>query len=157
MKIIQAKLTAQTSKIAIITTRFNEFINDKLLKSCVQTLKRIGNVNSKNITIIKVPGAYEISITSEIISYKKKYNAIIVLGTIIKGETRHNKFIENSLTYGLSKISIKYRIPIITGILMTNNIDETIQRCGIKINNKGSEAAMSTLEIINIIKKINEK
>ncbi|CAL4323097.1 6,7-dimethyl-8-ribityllumazine synthase [Buchnera aphidicola (Chaitophorus sp. 3695)] len=157
MKIIQAKLITKKAKIAIITTRFNEFINDKLLKSCIQTLKRIGNIESNNITVIKIPGAYEISIISEIIAYQKKYHAIIVLGTIIKGETRHNKFIENSLTYGLSKISIQHRIPIITGILMTKNINETLERCGIKINNKGSEAAISTLEIINIIKKINQK
>ncbi|MCW5197534.1 6,7-dimethyl-8-ribityllumazine synthase [Buchnera aphidicola] len=157
MKIIQAKLITKKSKIAIITTRFNEFINNRLLKSCVQTLKRIGNLKSNDITIIKVPGAYEIPITAEIIAHKKEYNAIITLGTIIKGKTRHNKFIENSLTYGLSKISITNRIPIITSILMTNNINETLERCGIKLNNKGSEAALSALEIINVIKKINQK
>ncbi|CAL4323337.1 6,7-dimethyl-8-ribityllumazine synthase [Buchnera aphidicola (Chaitophorus populicola)] len=156
MKVIQSKLITKKSKIAIITTRFNEFINDKLLKSCIQTLRRIGNVESNDITTVKVPGAYEISITAEIIAYKKTYHAIIVLGTIIKGHTRHNKFIENSLTYGLSKISINHHVPIITGILMTSNINETLERCGIKINNKGSEAALSALEIINVLKEINK-
>ncbi|WP_343183442.1 6,7-dimethyl-8-ribityllumazine synthase [Buchnera aphidicola] len=154
MKFIQSKLNSKNSKISIITTKFNEVINNTLLKGCIETLKNMGKINEKNITVIKIPGVYESSITAEILALKKKYNAIIVLGTIIKGNTRHHKFIERSISYGLSQVSLKNKIPITLGILMTKNINQAIERCGIKMNNKGSEAAIAALEMINILKKI---
>ncbi|CAL4323087.1 6,7-dimethyl-8-ribityllumazine synthase [Buchnera aphidicola (Periphyllus testudinaceus)] len=154
MKSIKYKTNSKDLKIAVIITKFNELISNMLLKGCIETLKNKGKINKKNISIIKIPGAYEIPLTAEIISLKMKYNAIIVLGAIIKGKTRHHNFIENSLSYGISKVSLKNKIPITLGILMTKNINQTLERCGIKINNKGSEAAEAALEMINIIKNI---
>ncbi|WP_343182713.1 6,7-dimethyl-8-ribityllumazine synthase [Buchnera aphidicola] len=154
MNIITGNITSQNYKIAIIISRFNEFINEKLLSGAIDILIRIGNMEKKNITIIKVPGAYEIPIVAETIAKKNKHHGIITIGTIIKGETIHFEHLTSSITHNILNISVKNNIPIALGILMTNNIEQAINRSGNKLGNKGSEAATTILEMINIIKKI---
>ncbi|XBC38071.1 MAG: 6,7-dimethyl-8-ribityllumazine synthase [Buchnera aphidicola (Floraphis choui)] len=156
MKIIEETILAPTSKIAIIISRFNYFINKNLLNGAIDTLKRIGQVNDKNITVIYVPGTFEIPIIADIIANKKKYNAIITLGTIIKGYTTHFSILSNEVIKKISKISIKNKIPISFGIIVANNTEQAIERAGTKIGNKGSESALAVLEMINVINKINE-
>ncbi|XBC43211.1 MAG: 6,7-dimethyl-8-ribityllumazine synthase [Buchnera aphidicola (Meitanaphis flavogallis)] len=156
MKIIEATVLAQTAKIAIIISRFNYFINKHLLDGTLNTLKRIGQIKDENITIIYVPGTFEIPIIAHTIANKKKYNAIIVLGTIIKGSTVHFSLLSNEVIKQVSKISTQYNIPISFGIITANNIQQAIERAGTKIGNKGSESALVALEMINIIDTINK-
>lgn len=155
MKIIEATVLAQTAKIAIIISRFNYFINKHLLDGALNTLKRIGQIKDENITIIYVPGTFEIPIIAHTIANKKKYNAIIVLGTIIKGSTIHFSLLSNEVIKQVSKISTQYKIPISFGVITANNIQQAIERAGTKIGNKGSESALVALEMINIIDTIN--
>ncbi|AAO27118.1 6,7-dimethyl-8-ribityllumazine synthase [Buchnera aphidicola str. Bp (Baizongia pistaciae)] len=152
MKIVQETISTKTKKnIAIIISRYNNFINQHLLDGALDILKRIGQINQKNIPIIHVPGAYEIPIIASIISKQKKYNAIIALGTIIKGHTLHYSHISHAVNSGLTNISITNNIPISIGIITANNIEQAIERAGTKLGNKGSEAALTALEMINII------
>ncbi|QFQ32267.1 6,7-dimethyl-8-ribityllumazine synthase [Buchnera aphidicola] len=157
MKIIQSGITRKTASIAIIISRFNQFINNNLLFGALDTLKRIGQIKEDNIFKIYVPGAYEIPLIAKYIAKNKKYDAIITIGAIIKGSTDHFKYIASDVYNNLSKISIKYLIPITLGILTTNNLEQSIERSGLKMGNKGSEAALAALEMINIIKQLKEK
>lgn len=156
MNIIQSGITNKKASIAIIISRFNEFINSNLLCGTLDTLIRIGQIKEENICQIYVPGTYEIPIIASYIAKYKKYNAIIALGTIIKGSTDHFKYIASDTYNSLSKISIKYFIPITLGILTTNNVEQAIERSGLKMGNKGSEAALAALEMINIIEKLKQ-
>lgn len=153
---IEGNVTTKNSRIAILISRFNNFINQNLLYGAIDTLNRIGKVKNHNITVIKVPGSYEIPIIANIISNSKKYHGIIALGTIIKGETIHFDKLATDITSQISNISIKNNIPIALGILMTENIEQAMHRSGTKLGNKGSEAALTVLEMINIIKIIQQ-
>ncbi|QCI17264.1 6,7-dimethyl-8-ribityllumazine synthase [Buchnera aphidicola (Aphis helianthi)] len=156
MNIIQSGITNKTASIAIIISRFNQFINNSLLSGALDTLIRIGQIKEENIFKIYVPGAYEIPLIASYIAKHKKYNAIITIGTIIKGSTDHFKYISGDIYSNLSKISIKHFIPITLGILTTNNLEQSIERSGLKMGNKGSEAALAALEMINIIEKLKK-
>ncbi|QIQ41460.1 MAG: 6,7-dimethyl-8-ribityllumazine synthase [Buchnera aphidicola (Aphis urticata)] len=156
MKIIQSGITNKTASIAIIISRFNQFINNHLLSGALDTLKRIGHIKEDNILKVYAPGAYEIPLIANYISKYKKYNAIIAIGTIIKGSTDHFKYIASDTYNNLSKISMKYLIPITLGILTTNNLEESIERAGLKMGNKGAEAALAALEMINIIETLKK-
>ncbi|WMC19676.1 MAG: 6,7-dimethyl-8-ribityllumazine synthase [Enterobacteriaceae bacterium PC38] len=155
MKIIKGDFLSPESYIAIVVARFNDFINKVLLNGAIEILERIGQISNKNITIVWVPGAYELPLISQILSNSKKYNAIIALGTIIKGNTSHFNYVSNSVSTSINNVILKTEIPIIFGILTTNNIEQAINRAGCKSGNKGSEAALNALEMINIINKIN--
>lgn len=156
MKIIEGNVLANTSKIAIIISRVNRFVNNNLLEGTIDVLKRFGNVSDQNIMIIWVPGAYEIPLVVQSLAMCNQYDAVIVLGTIIKGLTAHFEFISRSCSSSLSKISIKHKLPIGLGILTTDNVEQAIERSGVKNNNKGSEAAFSVLEMINVLKMIDQ-
>ncbi|AHG59938.1 6,7-dimethyl-8-ribityllumazine synthase [Buchnera aphidicola] len=156
MNIIQSGITAKHASIVIIIARFNEFINKNLLLGALDTLKRIGQVEEKNILQIYVPGTYEISVAASYIAKSGKYDAIIVIGTIIKGDTDHFKYIAGDTTSNLLKISTQYLIPITLGILTTNSIEQSIERSGTKMGNKGSEAALAVLEMINVMKYLKK-
>ncbi|XBC42184.1 MAG: 6,7-dimethyl-8-ribityllumazine synthase [Buchnera aphidicola (Meitanaphis elongallis)] len=155
MKIIKEITLAKTAKIAIIISRFNYFINQHLLNGALDILQRIGQVKNENITVIYVPGAFEIPIVTNIIANKKQYDAIITLGTIIKGSTTHFSLLSNEINARISEISIQYKIPISFGVIVADNIEQAIERSGTKIGNKGSESALVILEMINIIHAIN--
>ena len=156
IQIIEGTIIAKNSKIAILTPRFNNFINQNLLYAAIDTLKRIGKVQDNNITVIKIPGSYEIPIIANLITQSLRYHGIIALGTIIKGETVHFDKLTSDITTQISNIIIKHNIPIALGILMTDNIEQAIHRSGTKLGNKGSEAALTILEMINIIKIIQK-
>ncbi|CAL4325252.1 6,7-dimethyl-8-ribityllumazine synthase [Buchnera aphidicola (Protaphis terricola)] len=156
MNIIQSEIINKKASIAIIISRFNQFINNHLLSGALDTLIRIGQIKEDRIFQIYVPGIYEIPIVANYIAKNKKYQAIIAIGTVIKGKTDHFKYISSNTYQNLSKISIKYSIPITLGILTTNNLKESIERSGLKMGNKGSEAALAALEMINIMEKIKK-
>lgn len=156
MKIIQGSLESSEKSIAIVVSRTNKMINNNLLEGSLDTLKRIGKVRDENIHIFWIPGAYEIPLTLKCLVNIKKYHAIIALATIIKGSTYHYKFLTQSCINEILRISSNSLLPISYGILTTENIDQAIERSGIKLNNKGSEAAVAALEMINIIHRISK-
>ncbi|QCI26875.1 6,7-dimethyl-8-ribityllumazine synthase [Buchnera aphidicola (Thelaxes californica)] len=157
MNIIESDIQAQEAIISIIISRTNNFVNKNLLSGSLDTLIRIGNVNKKNIHIIYVPGTYEIPLIAKKISILKKHHAIIVLGSIIQGDTIHFKNLSFSVSNILMEISIQYTIPIALGILTTQDINQAIERSGVKKGNTGSEAALCALEMLNLIKNIENK
>ncbi|QJC32738.1 6,7-dimethyl-8-ribityllumazine synthase [Enterobacteriaceae endosymbiont of Donacia semicuprea] len=153
MKIIDENIIAPNAIIAIVISRFNIFINKNLLCATIDTLQRTGMVQKKNITICWVPGSYEIASVIKLLIQKNFYDGIIAIGTIIKGKTSHFKYLSQEVCSQISNLSIKNNIPVSFGILTTNNIEQAIERSGIKVN-RGAEAALTLLEMINIFKSI---
>lgn len=154
MQVIEGQVAAPKAKVAIIVARFNHFINDSLVEGALDALKRIGQVEDKNITIIKVPGAYEIPLTAKAVAESKKYDAIVALGTVIRGSTAHFDYVAGESSSGLISVSVEHTIPVGFGILTTENIEQAIERAGTKAGNKGSEAALTALEMYNTLKSI---
>ncbi|MDQ1237471.1 MAG: 6,-dimethyl-8-ribityllumazine synthase [Wigglesworthia glossinidia] len=154
MKIIANKLEASHAKVAIIVARFNSFINNSLINGAISVLERVGQLKNENICTIWVPGIYEIPLTVNTVIIKKKYNGLIVIATVIKGKTFHFEFISKDLNAIISSMSIKNNLPISSGILYVNNIQQAIERAGTKFGNKGEDAALSLLEMINLLKNI---
>ncbi len=152
MKTYEGQLVAGDEKFCIIISRFNDFIGSKLLSGAVDELLRHG-VNSENIDIVKVPGAFEIPLLSLKCAKSKKYNAIITLGAIIKGSTSHYDYVCAELTKGIANVSLQTEIPVIFGVLTTENIEQAIERAGTKAGNKGAEAAKSAIEMANLVKQ----
>ncbi|URJ30141.1 6,7-dimethyl-8-ribityllumazine synthase [Blochmannia endosymbiont of Camponotus sp.] len=156
MNIIEGGTTANKAKISIAVVRFNRFINNNLLEGALDILKRIGHIKDENITIIWVPGAYELPLIAKALAISDKYDGIIALGTVIRGITLHFELIAKECSSGLSNISIENTLPIGFGLLTTDNISQAIERSGVKSNNKGSEAALAVLEMINILQIIKK-
>ncbi|ADV33634.1 6,7-dimethyl-8-ribityllumazine synthase [Candidatus Blochmanniella vafra str. BVAF] len=166
MNVIESNnVVTNAVKIAIVVARFNRFINNNLLDGAIDVLRRIGCVKDQNITVVWVPGAYELSLAIKALAItnsirnnnknKNNYDALIALGTIIRGETEHFHFISRSCSAQLTKISIDNILPIGLGLLVTNNVKQAVERAGIKDKNKGAEAALAVLEMINILKLLN--
>lgn len=156
MQVIEGKVTAPNARVAIIVARFNHFINDSLVDGAVDALKRIGQVTNDNITIIWVPGAYEIPLAAKMAAQSEKYDAIVALGTVIRGSTAHFDFVAGESSSGLLSISLDYSIPVGFGILTTETIEQAIERAGTKAGNKGAEAALTALEMLNTLSAIEE-
>lgn len=154
MKTISADLLCPNARIAITVSRFNYIITKNLLNSAIDTLKRLGQIKDANITVVWLPGAYELPLIINELIKVNKYDAIIALGAIIRGKTDHFNYVANSVNSGLSNLNLNNNIPISFGILTTNNIEQAIERSGIKDGNYGSQAAMTILEMINLIKYI---
>lgn len=156
MNVIEGSTTSNKSKIAIAVVRCNRFVNNNLLEGALDILKRIGHIKDENITTVWVPGAYELPLIVQALAISYKYDGIIALGTVIRGLTVHFELIARECSAGLSNISIKNTLPIGFGLLTTDNISQAIERSGIKANNKGSEAALAVLEMINILQIIKK-
>lgn len=156
MEIISVGYFCPNSKIAIAIARFNDFINKNLLNGALDILTRLGQIKDENITIVWLPGSYELPMVVNELVKKNKFDAIIALGTIIKGTTNHFTHVSNTANSGLSNVILNSEIPISFGILTTNNVEQAIERSGIKENNYGSKAAMTVLEMINLIKYIKK-
>lgn len=152
MKTYEGRLVVGDEKFCIIISRFNDFIGSKLLSGAVDELVRHG-VNSENIDIVKVPGAFEIPLTALKCAKTQKYNAIITLGAIIKGATAHFEYVSAELSKGIANVSLQTEIPVIFGVLTTDNIEQAIERAGTKAGNKGADAAKTAIEMANLIKQ----
>lgn len=153
MKAIEGKLIGTGKKFAIIFSRFNEFVGDGLLKAANDCLLKHG-VNENSIDIIKVPGAFEIPVTADRLASKKKYDAIICLGVIIRGATPHFEYVSSAASNGISQVSLKYSLPVIFGVLTTDTIEQAIERAGTKAGNKGWDSALTALEMADLFKLI---
>lgn len=153
MKAIEGKLIGSGKKFAIIFSRFNEFIGEGLLKAANDCLVKHG-VNENSIDVIKVPGAFEIPVTADRLASKKKYDAIICLGVIIRGATPHFEYVASVTSTGISQVSQKYSLPVIFGVLTTDTIEQAIERAGTKSGNKGWDSAQTAIEMADLFKLI---
>jgi len=151
MKIIQGNLTADNLKFAIVISRFNEFITSKLLDGAIDCLKR-HECPEDNVTVFKVPGAFEIPIIAAKIAEKKEYDGIICLGTVIRGGTPHFDYIAAEVSKGIAHVALEHKLPVVFGVLTTDTIEQAIERAGTKAGNKGWDAAMTAIEMANLMK-----
>lgn len=154
MNVIEAAVATPDARVAIVIARFNNFINDSLLSGALDALKRIGQVKDENITVIWVPGAYEMPVTARALANAGKHDAVVALGTVIRGGTAHFEYVAGEASSGLASVAMNSDIPVAFGVLTTENIEQAIERAGTKAGNKGAEAALTALEMINVLKAI---
>jgi 6,7-dimethyl-8-ribityllumazine synthase len=153
MKIIEGKIDATGLKIAIVVSRFNEFITGKLLEGALDCLKRHQG-DEAHITVAWVPGSFEIPSVAKIMASSKKYDAVICLGAVIRGATPHFDYIAAEVSKGVAVLGLDSAIPVIYGVLTTDTIEQAIERAGTKSGNKGFDAAMSAIEMASLYKQI---
>lgn len=153
MNVYEGNLIASEGKYAIIVGRFNEFIGGKLLDGALDALKRHG-VDEKDISLIWVPGAFEIPLAAKRLATSDNYDAIICLGAVIRGATPHFDYVANEVSKGIANISIETGVPISFGVLTTDTIEQAIERAGTKAGNKGFDAANTAIEMVNLFKVI---
>ena len=152
MNIYEGKLIGDNLKVAIILSRFNSFITERLLEGALDGLKRHG-VKEKNIDLFRVPGAFEIPLIAKRIA-SLNYDGVICLGAVIRGATPHFEYVANEVAKGIAQVSLEKELPVIFGILTTDTIEQAIERAGTKSGNKGFDAALSLIETVNLIKNI---
>lgn len=153
MNIIEGKLIAEGQKIAIVAGRFNEIITNKLLGGAIDAFKRHGG-DENNIDVAWVPGSFEIPLVAKKMAETKKYDAVICLGAVIRGATAHFDMVANETTKGIAAAGLQTGVPIIFGVLTTDNIEQAVERAGSKAGNKGFEAATTAIEMVNLIKQL---
>ncbi len=153
MNTIEGKLSAKDYKFAIVVSRFNDFICQKLVEGALDCLNR-HHADENNITIVKVPGAFEIPVVTDKLAESKKYDAIICLGAVIRGNTPHFEYVASEVSKGIAQTSLKYKIPVAFGVLTTENIEQSIERAGTKSGNKGWDAALSAIEMADLMKQL---
>jgi 6,7-dimethyl-8-ribityllumazine synthase len=154
-KIIEGKLDARGIKIGIIVSRFNNFITEKLLDGAMEGLKSHGG-ESADITVIRVPGAFEIPLLADCMAASGKYDALVCLGAVIRGDTPHFEYVSDAVTRGIGEAISRHRIPIGFGVLTTNNVEQAMERAGSKDANKGYEAALTAMEMIDVLRQLAE-
>lgn len=155
MKTYEGIVSGKNLKIAIVVARFNEFITSKLLGGAIDTLKR-HETPEENISVAWVPGAFEIPLVAKKFAESKKFDAIICLGAVIRGATTHYDYVCNEVSKGIAQISLQTGIPTIFGIVTTENIQQAIERAGTKSGNKGADAAISAMEMANLLKSVEK-
>ena len=154
-KIVEAKLLASGKKFALVVSRFNDFITDRLVGGAVDALIRCG-ANDGDIDLVKVPGAFEIPLIAKKMAQKKRYDAIVCLGAVIRGATPHFDYVSAEVSKGIALVSIDENVPVIFGILTTDTIEQAIERAGTKAGNKGYSAAMAAVEMANLIEVVDQ-
>ncbi len=152
MREFSAELISKDKKYAVIVARFNHFISDRLLEGCLDTLKR-HQVEDDNIDIIRVPGSFEIPLMAKRAA-KKNYDGIICLGAVIRGQTSHYDYVCAEVSKGIANVGLESGKPVIFGVLTTDNIEQAVERAGTKAGNKGSEAALAAIEMVNLVDMI---
>ncbi|AFH69996.1 TPA: 6,7-dimethyl-8-ribityllumazine synthase [Staphylococcus aureus] len=149
----EGKLIGKELKVAIVVSRFNDFITGRLLEGAKDTLIR-HDVNEDNIDVAYVPGAFEIPLVAKKLASSGNYDAVITLGCVIRGATSHYDYVCNEVAKGVSKVNDQTNVPVIFGILTTESIEQAVERAGTKAGNKGAEAAVSAIEMANLLKSI---
>ena len=153
MKTIEGKLIAEGLKVGIVVARFNEFIGSKLLSGAIDGLVRHG-INDDDIEVAWVPGAFEIPVMAQRMAQSKKYDAIICLGAVIKGSTSHYDYVCAEVSKGVASVSLQFGLPVMFGVLTTDNIEQAIERAGTKAGNKGYDCALSAIEMANMFRQM---
>ncbi|HIW56725.1 MAG TPA: 6,7-dimethyl-8-ribityllumazine synthase [Firmicutes bacterium] len=154
MKKFEGKLTAKNMKIGIVVARFNEFITSKLLDGALDGLLRHG-VKDEDISVAWAPGSFEIPLVASKMAGSGKYDAVICLGAVIRGATSHYDYVCNEVSKGVASISLKTGVPVLFGILTTENIEQAIERAGTKAGNKGYDCALSAIEMVNLMREMD--
>jgi 6,7-dimethyl-8-ribityllumazine synthase len=155
MKVIEGNLQVQNAKVAIVVSRFNSFIVDSLVSGALDTLIRVGGMSEDDVTLVRVPGAVELPVATQKVAAKGEFDAIITLGAVIRGGTPHFEFVAGECNKGLAQVAMQFTIPVAFGVLTTDTIEQAIERAGTKAGNKGAEAALSALEMINVMRQLD--
>ncbi len=153
MKTIEGKLDAKGLMFAIVIARFNEFISGKLLSGCLDGLKRHG-AGEENIEVVWSPGSFEIPLLAKKMANSKKFDAVICLGAVIRGATPHFDYVASEVSKGVAQVALETELPVIFGVLTTDNLEQAIERAGTKGGNKGFDAALAAIEMANLLKEI---
>lgn len=153
MKIIEGNLTAAGQKIGIVASRFNDFIVGRLIEGAQDCFVRHGG-DSDNLTLVYVPGAFEIPLTAQKMAESGKFDAVVCLGAVIRGATPHFDMVANESAKGIATASLKSGVPVTNGILTTDSIEQAIERAGTKAGNKGADAMISAIEMVNVVKDL---
>lgn len=154
-KTYEGGFQAQGKKFALVVSRFNDFITDKLVGGAMDALLRSG-ASEADIDLVKVPGAFEIPLAAKMITGKKRHDAVICLGAVIRGATPHFDYVSGEVTKGIAAVSLESGIPIIFGILTTDTIEQAIERAGTKSGNKGWSAGMNAIEMVNLVDAVQK-
>ena len=152
-KVLEGQLVANGKKFGIVASRFNDFITKKLLEGCIDALLRHGAKDSE-LEVAWVPGAFEVPLVAKKMANSKKYDAVICLGTVIRGETPHFDYVASEVAKGIAHVSLDSNIPTIFGIVTAENIEQAIERAGTKDGNKGKDAAVTAIEMVNLLTQI---
>ncbi|MGI6033462.1 MAG: 6,7-dimethyl-8-ribityllumazine synthase [Coriobacteriales bacterium] len=153
MTVYEGKLTGEGIKVGIVNARFNEFITSKLLGGALDGLKRRG-VREQDIDVAWVPGAFEVPLIAKKMAESGKYDAVIALGAVIRGATSHYEAVVSEVSKGVANVALQSGVPVLFGVLTTENIEQAIERAGSKAGNKGSECAEGAIEMVNLIRQI---
>jgi 6,7-dimethyl-8-ribityllumazine synthase len=152
-KIIEGELSSTGLRFAIIVARFNSFITDRLLTGALDALKRTGTAE-EHIEIIRIPGSWEFPITARAVAAQKRHDAIICLGAVIRGDTPHFEYVAGEAASGLARVAAETGVPVAFGVLTTNTVEQAVDRSGAKSGNKGFDAAMTAIEMANLLRKL---
>jgi len=152
-KIMEGKIVAKGMKFGIVASRFNDFICGRLIEGAVDALVRAG-ADEKDMVIYKVPGSFELPLTAKKVAKSGRYDAVICLGAIIRGATPHFEYISAEVSKGIAVVGLETEVPVVFGVLTTDTIEQAIERAGTKSGNKGADAAMTAIEMVDLFKKI---
>ncbi|MBL3589840.1 MAG: 6,7-dimethyl-8-ribityllumazine synthase [gamma proteobacterium endosymbiont of Lamellibrachia anaximandri] len=153
IKTIEGALTIENARFCVVAARFNSFVVESLVDGAIDTLKRHG-ASEDDITLVRLPGAFEMPVLLEKIAAKGEYDAIIALGAVIRGGTPHFEYVAGECVKGMSQVSLKHGVPIAFGVLTVDTIEQAIERAGTKAGNKGAEATLSAIEMVNLFRQI---
>ncbi|MGI2259108.1 6,7-dimethyl-8-ribityllumazine synthase [Shewanella sp. GXUN23E] len=157
MNVVQGNIEAKNAKVAIVVSRFNSFLVESLLEGAIDTLKRFGQVADENITVVRVPGAFELPLAARRVAASGQFDGIIALGAVIRGGTPHFDFVAGECNKGLAQVSLEFDVPVSFGVLTTDTIEQAIERSGTKAGNKGGEAALGLLEMVNVLQQLEQQ
>ena len=149
----EGDLVVRDARIALLVSRFNSFVVESLLEGAIDTLKRHG-ADERDLEIIRVPGAYEMPIAAQRLAASKRFDAIIALGAVIRGGTPHFEYVAGECTKGLAQVTMQFGVPVAFGVLTVDTIEQAVERSGTKAGNKGEEAALSALEMVSLLGRI---
>jgi len=152
-KVIEGKIIAKGMKFGIVASRFNDFISGKLIEGALDALVRSG-ANAEDITVCKVPGAFEIPLVAKKLATAGKVDAVICLGAVIRGATPHFEYISAEVSKGIANVGLETGVPVVYGVLTTDSIEQAIERAGSKSGNKGFEAGLAAVELVDLLKKL---
>jgi 6,7-dimethyl-8-ribityllumazine synthase len=153
IKTIEGNMRVQNARFCLVVSRFNSFVVESLVGGAVDTLKRHG-AEDADLTLVRVPGAFEMPVAIERLAAKGGYDAIIAIGAVIRGGTPHFEYVAGECVKGIAHVSLKHGIPVAFGVLTVDSIEQAIERAGTKAGNKGAEAAMSAIEMVNLLRQI---
>ena len=152
-KIIEGKIVAKEMKFGLVASRFNDFICERLIGGAVDALKRAG-ADEKDIYLVRVPGSFEIPLTAKKLAKSGRFDAIICLGAVIRGSTPHFEYISSEVSKGIAAVSLETEIPVAFGVITTDTIEQAIERAGTKSGNKGWDAALCAIEMVDLFRKL---